>query len=74
MRTWLLGAVAAVGLGLGATASDASAAPTVPCAPVVVRHMPVNSRACVQNRVHHRQSHRYAHYRHGARRLYGCRR
>jgi hypothetical protein len=75
MRTWLLSAVAAVALGLGATASDASAAPVKPvaCAPMAARHVRVAHRGWVKQRGHYRV-HRYAHYRHAPRRAYRHRR
>jgi len=76
MRTWLLSAVAALALGLGATASDASAAsaPPAPCAPVVARHMKVAKRVWVRKHVRNGHAHRYAHYRYGPQRVYRHRR
>jgi hypothetical protein len=79
MRTWLLSAVAAVALGLGATANDASAAPAAPakpvrCAPMVARHVRVAHRVWKGKRGHYGKFHRFAHYRHAPRRAYRHRR
>jgi len=68
MRTWLLSAVAALGIGLGATADQASAAPApvkAPRAAAVCRHRATHTRhyrakkGKVKNGMHQR-----VHYRH----------
>ncbi len=72
MRTWLLSAVAAVGLGLGGTASNASAAVPTACAPVQVCApvAPMRGHVVVRQRVYRRHFHRYAHFRQVSRRFH----
>lgn len=68
MRTWLLSAMAALGIGLGATASDASAAWVYQTAyrwdPVCRQYVPVPERVWVPDGVHYRHHHHAHHHFH----------